>query len=170
MNTKMYREGTRVQNLQENKPNLDELKTLEAEIILDIFRAANLLGRIGGKLVVETDLKSVQQWLLLGGIEKEEGISLTELCKNTLVTKQNITGMIERLYQSNLVEKYVDELDRRVTRVKITEKGKEVLDRLKPLRSISNEKTFENFSSIELIIFASLLQKLVSTLYEQGYA
>ncbi|MDD9793522.1 MarR family winged helix-turn-helix transcriptional regulator [Priestia megaterium] len=139
----------------------------QVNTVLNIFRASNLLSRIGGKLTVKVGLSSVQQWILLGAISKQEGLSLKELREDTLVTKQNISSMVDRLRQAGYVTTYEDLSDRRITRVKLTEQGKLILEALKPLTNASNDRTFEVFEPEELVLFASLIERLVTHLSQQ---
>ncbi|KQU25067.1 MULTISPECIES: MarR family winged helix-turn-helix transcriptional regulator [Priestia] len=139
----------------------------QVNTVLNIFRASNLLSRIGGKLTVKVGLTSVQQWILLGAISKQEGLSLKELREDTLVTKQNISSMVDRLRQAGYVTTYEDLSDRRITRVKLTEQGKLILEALKPLTDASNDRTFEVFEPEELVLFASLIERLVTHLSQQ---
>lgn len=140
---------------------------LQADIVLDIFRASNLLERVGRKLAAQTGLASVQQWLLLGTISLEGELPLKDLRQNTLVTKQNITGMVERLKQGGYITTYEDPSDRRVTRVKLTDKGEQVLAMIEPMTNVSNEESFEGFNQEELEILSSFLRRLVKDLNQQ---
>jgi DNA-binding MarR family transcriptional regulator len=144
--------------------NKDEF---QANTVLDIFRASNLLSRIGGKLTAKVGLTSAQQWMLLSTISKREGLSLKDLREDTLVTKQNISKMVDRLRQEGYVTTYEDSIDRRITRVKLTEQGKQILKALKPFTSASNDRTFEIFEPEEFLVFASLLERLVTHLNQQ---
>lgn len=144
--------------------NKDEF---QANTVLDIFRASNLLARIGGKLTAKVGLTSAQQWMLLSTISKHEGLSLKELREDTLVTKQNISSMVDRLRQAGYVTTYEDSTDRRITRVKLTEQGKNILIALKPLTSASNNRSFEIFEPEELVQFSAFLERLVTHLNQQ---
>lgn len=139
----------------------------QVNTVLNIFRAANLLSRIGGKLTAKVGLTSVQQWMLLGTISKQEGLSLKDLREDTLVTKQNISSMVDRLRQAGFVTTYEDLSDRRITRVKLTEQGKQILEALKPSADASNVWTFGVFEPQEFVVFASLLERLVTHLSRQ---
>ncbi len=139
----------------------------QADTVLNIFRASNLLSRIGGKLTAKVGLPSVQQWIILSMISRNEGISLKELREDTLVTKQNISSIVERLRQAGYVTASKDLSDRRITRVKLTEQGKQILDALKPLTCTSNDRTFEIFEPEEFMVFASLIDRLVIHLSQQ---
>ncbi|MGA8942534.1 MAG: MarR family winged helix-turn-helix transcriptional regulator [Thermoactinomyces sp.] len=141
---------------------------LQASTVLNIFRASNLLSRIGGKLTAQVGLASVQQWILLGMISRNEGLSLKELCEDTLVTKQNISSIVERLHQAGYVTTCKDLSDRRITRVRLTEQGKQILKALKPITRASNDRTFEIFEPEEFMVFASLMERLVMHLGQQA--
>ncbi|WP_081413453.1 MarR family winged helix-turn-helix transcriptional regulator [Aneurinibacillus terranovensis] len=100
-------------------------------------------------------------------MRRTKGYPLKDLRQNILVTKQNISSMVDRLKQAGYVSTYEDLSDRRITRVKLTEQGKEVLQALKPLTNASNDKTFEVFESEELVVLSSLLERFVAHLNQQ---
>lgn len=137
---------------------------MAAAIVQDIFRAANLLYRMGGKISAQAGLATVQQWAILAAVAQEEGIALKDLRRNTLVTKQAITGLVERLRQGGYLKTYGDTADRRVTRVSLTEQGKTIIERLQPIQAATNRKTFSVFGENHLCEMQELLQKLVDSL------
>jgi DNA-binding MarR family transcriptional regulator len=136
----------------------------EIDIILDTFKATNLLSRWGGKLAAKCDLTSVQQWLILGAIAQPEKTSLGDLTKNTMVTKQNITKMVERMKTSGLVQTYQDSDDKRYVYVELTEKGCERLKQLEDMRTEMDGKLLSTFTEEELKTFSQLLNKLIDQL------
>lgn len=144
------------------EPN--KMAELRAGIVLDLFRASNLLERVGRNLASQVGLATVQQWLLLGTISMEGEPSLKQLAENTLVTKQNITGMVERLKQGGYIDTFEDSADRRMTRVKLLPPGEQALDSIDPITDRSNEETFKDFTPHELEQFASFLRRLVKGL------
>ncbi|MFP3668103.1 MarR family winged helix-turn-helix transcriptional regulator [Priestia sp. SIMBA_032] len=136
----------------------------KVKIIMNLLRTSTLLNRTGIKLVEGTKLASVQQWQLLGIIDRNEGISLAKLCEETLVTKQNITGLVDRLHKAELITTWTDSNDKRITRVGITSKGKETMAEMKPRTEMSNNTTFAEFSEKELDQFDDMLERLVNSL------
>ncbi|WP_160718719.1 MarR family winged helix-turn-helix transcriptional regulator [Bacillus sp. USDA818B3_A] len=143
---------------------MEEVKT---NITLDIIRLSNLLSRYGAKIVANVGLNSIQQWVILRTIIEREDISIGELKEEMLVTKQNMTGMINRLEQSNLVTLFQDPEDKRRTRVKITDEGIRVYEQLKSLRNEFNAKTYHIYNDQEIIILNDLLGRLVEHLKEE---
>lgn len=143
---------------------LENKDTEIAHVVLDVVRAANLLERLGGIYAKEAGLNSVQQYMILTMLSKEDSLSMYELRKSTLVTKQAITGLVERLNQSGYVEKYKDIDDQRVTRVSLTNKGKEALELIHPYRISGNRAAFAGLSGEEISQLSVILPKLIGHL------
>ncbi|MBO0962290.1 MarR family transcriptional regulator [Neobacillus sp. MM2021_6] len=142
------------------------MEDVKTNMTLDFFRLSNLLGRYGAKMVADVGLTSIQQWVILRTIITRGDISIGELKEEMLVTKQNMTGMIYRLQQSNLVTLFQDHEDKRRTRVKITEEGIRVYEQLKTLRNDFNAQTYHIYSDQEIMILSDLLGRLVDHLKE----
>ncbi len=142
------------------------MENLKTNITLDFLRISNLLSRYGAKMVTEVGLHSIQQWVVLRTIIAKGDISIGELKEETLVTKQNMTGMINRLQQANLVALCTDPDDKRRTRVKITEEGKRVYEQLSSLRNDFNSKTYNIYNDQEIRVLNDLLSRLIDHLKE----
>lgn len=136
----------------------------KVSIILHVLRLAAQINRMGLRLVEGTGLSSVQQWQLLGIIARNEGITLGKLSHEILVTKQNMTGLIERMQNGGWVSTWSDPSDKRITRVKITEKGREVFAMMQPRADASNTETFQDFHEEELEMMNELLERLSRSL------
>jgi DNA-binding MarR family transcriptional regulator len=140
---------------------------VKTNITLDFLRISNLLNRYGAKMVSEVGLNSIQQWVILKTIIEREDISIGELKEEMLVTKQNMTGMINRLQQSNLVTLFTDPDDKRRTRVKITEEGIRVYEQLKSLRNEFNDQTYHIYNDQEILVLSDLLGRMVEHLKKE---
>lgn len=140
------------------------MEQIKTEITLNFLRISNLMSRHGAKMVADVGLSSIQQWVILCSIALKGEISIGELKNETLVTKQNMTGMIERLQQSNLVTVFPDPQDKRRTRVKLTEQGERVYEQLKSSRYDFNQQTYQFFSDEEIVTLNNLLNRLVEHL------
>lgn len=142
------------------------MENLKTNITLDFIRISNLLSRNGSKMVADVGLNSIQQWVILRTIIEKGEISIGELKEETLVTKQNMTGMINRLQQSNLVALFPDPEDKRRTRVKITEEGNRVYEKLKSSRNDFNANTYHIYNDHEIMVLSDLLSRLIEHLKE----
>ncbi|MCH6266134.1 MULTISPECIES: MarR family winged helix-turn-helix transcriptional regulator [Neobacillus] len=142
------------------------MENLKTNITLDFMRISNLLSRYGAKMVADVGLTSIQQWVILRTIIQKGSISIGDLKEEMLVTKQNMTGMINRLQQSNLVTLYQDPEDKRRTRVNITEEGHRVYEQLSSLRNDFNAQTYHIYNDQEIVVLSDLLGRLVEHLKE----
>ncbi|WP_162515347.1 MarR family winged helix-turn-helix transcriptional regulator [Paenibacillus pinistramenti] len=142
---------------------MDHIKT---DITLDFLRISNLLSRYGAKMVADVGLSSIQQWVILSTISRKGEISIGELKKETLVTKQNMTGMVNRLHQSNLVALAPDPADKRRTIATLTEHGHQVYEQLKESRYDFNAQAYQIYDDQEIHTLSLLLGRLVEHLKE----
>ncbi|MBL0386102.1 MarR family transcriptional regulator [Tumebacillus sp. ITR2] len=108
---------------------------------------------------------SQQQWTLLSVLYRSgQGMTMTELGKNLLVTKANMTGMVDRLERDGFVSRHPDQFDRRVTKVLLTDKGKEFMLAIEGPRNEFTEEMFGDFSQEELMNFCGYLERLFGRL------
>ncbi|NYE08698.1 DNA-binding MarR family transcriptional regulator [Bacillus niacini] len=142
------------------------MENIKTNITLDFLRVSNLLCRYGAKMVADVGLTSIQQWVILRTIIEKGDISIGELKEETLVTKQNMTGMINRLQQANLVTLFSDPEDKRRTRVRVTEEGQQVYQQLSSSRNEFNSKSYSIYNEQEIIVLSNLLSRLVDHLKE----
>lgn len=98
------------------------------------FQINALLLREGNRLADRAGLTQ-QQWVLLAALPPDgagTGVPLSSLGRNLLVTKANVTGMVDRLERLGLVRRVRDGADRRVVRANLTSRGAALLKRLAP--------------------------------------
>lgn len=145
---------------------MTDYKNERLEIIDNVFRANVLLERTGHNLSSQAGLTSLHQWFILIALERVGDQSFKELGNNMLVTKQNMTGMVQRLKQNGFVTTYESPQDRRVTKVSITEEGKEVLANVNEYSVDKMERSFEGFSSQELASFGNYLERMIKNMKE----
>ncbi|WP_204604474.1 MarR family winged helix-turn-helix transcriptional regulator [Cohnella boryungensis] len=142
---------------------MDKDHPLHGHIVINLFRCSNLLERIGRKLAAEAGLTSVHQWFILSALEAGD-LSLKQLGQNTQVTKQNMTGMIERLKQGQFVATYEACGDKRMTLVRLTDKGREALARLERFEALSCATKVNRLCAEDLESFNRCLQQLVDNM------
>jgi DNA-binding MarR family transcriptional regulator len=69
---------------------------------------------------------------LLANLEREDGQTLAALSRRMLVTAGNLTGLVDRAERDGVVERRADPSDRRLSRVYLTNKGRELITQLLP--------------------------------------
>ena len=93
-----------------------------------LYQCANMLHKTGSR-AVEAEGLTTQQWAVLGALSREKaqgGISIGELARYLMVSRQNLSGLIGRMERDGHVEVTPDERDRRSRVVTMTDSGRHV--------------------------------------------
>lgn len=97
---------------------------------------------------------------MLFALYHKDGQNQKELAKRLDIKPATATVMLSRIEKSGLVERKQDLNDQRVSRVYITDKGKEVCKECADIMRQINEKMFSNFTEEEKIIMRRLLMQM----------
>lgn len=125
------------------------------------FLRFNLLSskRLEGALE-RLDLTGAQ-FYVLATIGYTGGIPFSEIGEKMMVTVSNLTGIVDRLEEKGLAVRQRDAKDRRVVRVKLTEKGSKVYKSAIPVFEKSVSQLFSPLNKSQQKGLASLLRKLI---------
>lgn len=92
----------------------------------------------------------------------ESGISLGQLAELLNVSPRNITGLVDRLEEAELVERVPDPADRRSVQARLTAAGRDRIDSIrKPAFDLQSPLT-EGFTREELVQLRHLALKLLA--------
>lgn len=105
---------------------------------------------------------------VLKNVYENEGISLRELAKKIHVRPPTVTVTIQRLEKAGLVYKKADPVDLRVSRIYLTEEGKNIQIEIKALLDESEQILTQGFSEEELAVLRSYFERIVKNLVEAG--
>ena len=107
--------------------NGDELKMeLANRIFFRLYQCANMLHKTGSRAVEEQGL-TTQQWAVMGALSRPEapdGMSVGELARYLMVSRQNLSGVISRMERDGHLTTAPDGRDRRARRITLTEDGR----------------------------------------------
>lgn len=92
-----------------------------------------------------------------------EGVTQQELAERLLVTKGNVTGVLDRLEAAGLIERRADPSDRRCNRIHLCRPGRELLARIAPDHRAVVERATGGLSHEALRALATWLRAM-----EQG--
>lgn len=106
------------------------------------------------------------QPFLLMALHKQDGMTHSELAKSLEVRPPTITNMVKRLEREGLVERRRDEDDERVSRAFLTEDGKALITRIKPIPQQIEDVAFAGFSDEERQQMGQLLERVLSNLQQ----
>lgn len=133
------------------------------------FQAANTLHTKGTQALEEFGV-TTQQWSVLGALSRpqaEHGMSVGDLSRYLLVSRQNLAGLLTRLERDGLIERTTSEEDRRSRRVVLTARGRDLWTALdKPIQAFYDEalKGISFDDRLAFIHYISLLQRNMSKL------
>ena len=97
--------------------------------------AAQLVNLLYRRLapVLEKAGVTPQQWGVLSVIAGADSpLTPAAVARELAVTKQNMTGMVERLEELGLVERIADPTDLRSSRLQLTRRGRSTIDKVTP--------------------------------------
>lgn len=102
---------------------------------------------------------TVDQALILIIIDRENKTQ-SEIADLVFKDYASMTRMIALMINKNYITKTIDEIDKRKTKLKITQGGKEVLERLKPVIQKNRETALNAISDKELKQLFKTLNKI----------
>lgn len=89
-------------------------------------------------------------------LNKEDGKSQSELADKLQIKPSTITVMLKRMEKEGIVIRRKDELDQRITRVYITEKGRQLCNEAIEVMNKVQSECFANITAEEKIILRRL--------------
>jgi DNA-binding MarR family transcriptional regulator len=101
------------------------------------------------------------QFYVLATLGYAGGLPFGDIGEKMMVTVSNLTGIVDRLEQKGLVTRERDSDDRRVIRVKLTEKGTKLYKNTIPLFEKCISQFFSPLNKAQQKELASLLRKLI---------
>lgn len=101
---------------------------------------------------------------LLHVLWEKEGRTQTELCEILKISSATIAKMVCRMENEGFITKKVDREDRRVSRIYLTEKGREVREKVKEIERTVEEICVEGFTPEEKILLKRFLKDIGNNL------
>lgn len=101
---------------------------LANRLFFRLYQCANMLHKTGTRAVEDEGL-TTQQWAVLGALsrpEAEGGLSVGDLARYLMVSRQNLSGLISRMERDGHIRSAPDGRDRRSRLITMTESGREV--------------------------------------------
>lgn len=133
-------------------------------LFLRLYQASNLMHKTGTRAVSDFGA-TTQQWAVLGALSRpavrEQGMTVKELIAFLMVSRQNLTAVLDRLEGAGLVERVrAAGRDGRLRHVRLTPEGDRVWsDMLASIRKYY-EHALMGFSTEECLSLFRLLDRL----------
>ena len=131
----------------------------EFKVVIEILRASNLLVDDLKKTLknypINTTEFSVMEFLYSKG-EK----SIQEIRDRVLLASGSATYVVDNLEKKGYVNRIVNETDKRVTYIKLTREGKDLINNIFPIHKKNTKKIFNDLTNGELITLKEILKKI----------
>ncbi len=126
---------------------------LANRLFFRLYQCANMLHKTGSRAVEEEGL-TTQQWAVLGALSREQakgGISVGELARYLMVSRQNLSGVISRMERNGVLAVVPDEQDRRSRVIRMSPEGQQLwTERALPKIRAYYERILVDFSINDL--------------------
>lgn len=133
------------------------------EALLNVYYTASMMKKKADLFFAQYALTDVQfnlLTLLYFQSGKEGGLSQAKISDMMLVNRANITSLVDRMEKAGLVARNAHKKDRRFNIVKLTTKGKALLEKVDPYYSEQIKKVMSPLSRLEMKTLMQLLEKI----------
>lgn len=148
------------------KTNITRME-LANRLFFRLYQCANMLHKTGTRAVEKEGL-TTQQWAVLGALsrpEAEGGMSVGDLARYLMVSRQNLSGLISRMERDGHIGSAPDGRDRRSRLVTMTESGREVwIMQAQPKINHYYEQALAGFSVSDITHSLHYLLKLLENM------
>jgi DNA-binding MarR family transcriptional regulator len=100
------------------------------------------------------------QWWVLAYLSREDGMTQSQLAEELDLGKVAVGGLIDRLQKSGLVRREADATDRRVNRIFLEPKSKQLIARMRKVSHVMNETILAGLAHQKLEQTASTLDTM----------
>ncbi|MBX3418684.1 MAG: MarR family transcriptional regulator [Pirellulaceae bacterium] len=136
--------------------------SLEQEATLNLWRTSDQLVNRVGQLLRQFGLTPSQYNVLRILRGAGEALPSLEIASRLIQVVPAITGLIDRLEQQSLVERERSSEDRRVVKVALTKKGRDLVDKIdEPLQDLHRD-LMGHLTRLELKTVIELMEKIRS--------
>jgi MarR family 2-MHQ and catechol resistance regulon transcriptional repressor len=154
------REAYYQDRIRQSGPQYASFDLPSAEVYLSLRRTEDMLQQTCAPYLGQYGVsKSSVNLLMLLRHGPEEGMQLHDLGELMLVSRANITGLIDHLEEKEYVTRVVDHQDRRARFARITKKGEALLDAFMPVHFRNMKEVLQGLSETEKATLLRLLKK-----------
>lgn len=165
------RESFYHERLRQSGPQYANFQLRAAELTLDLIHTCDILHQATARYFAAFGLsRSSLNILMLLRHCGADGLQLHELGELLLVSRANITGVVDHLEEKGYVKRVVDASDRRARYARITKKAEALLDEFIPVHYTNVNMLLEDLADSEKDMLIHLLGKTRASLraHENG--
>lgn len=136
---------------------------MREELIAQIIEAQRRMNRVIREHTLDSWVKlslTIPQLKSLFYISRHGRVNLSGLASGIRVTPANVTGIVDRLVEQELLTRVPDPDDRRIQWLRLTGKGEALLDNLREGRASEMHRILDRLSTDDLSVLARALDVL----------
>jgi DNA-binding MarR family transcriptional regulator len=133
-----------------------------AKIVENLLNGLPLIHRKLTSVLNEGGSKGLSHYhfAILGVLSKSNSLPVSEIGRRLMISKPQMTAIIDRLVELNLVNRHADTEDRRITHIELTTQGKEELILARQQITQNVERKLANLNKEDLELLSGALQTL----------
>lgn len=136
-------------------------------LFLRLYQASNLMHKTGTRAVSRFGA-TTQQWAVLGALARplarETGMTVKDLIRFLMVSRQNLAAVLDRLEAAGLVERVRGAGDGRLRHVRLTPAGRQVWEEMLVSIRAYYRDALADFSTEDCVLLFRLLDRLRDSL------
>jgi len=137
------------------------IKTMEHECLLNVLYTATMLYKASYVYFRQYGITDAQFNVLIQlRYEKQQDLSQADLGRRLVVNKADMTGIIDRLEKAGLVMREDHPKDRRINIIKITRKGRDIVNKLEPGYFTAVKKAMSSMSKNDMKTIIKGMEKI----------
>jgi len=105
---------------------------------------------------------SVPQWRVMAVLGRYEPISANEVCDRTVMDKVAVSRAVQAMLRRGLVERTVDNRDRRRSALRLSKRGRAIHNEIVPMALEYERRLLESLTVEERAALDSLLKRLLN--------
>lgn len=155
-----------------NKDDGGDLHDLEGvdPLSVDVFRAFKRIVRTNRQLMLRMSAEGgghPAQAGCMWVLSRHEGITQTELGRMLHIAPATVTTMLQRLERDGLVERWTDTDDQRVTRIRLTDSGRDRADAMASAHASYLDRVLGPLPEVDRRELARLLNALADNVEKE---
>ena len=133
-----------------------------------ISQMKQIQGRVFDSLLQEYGIEEFNgaQGRILYVLWQEDNLPIVELSRRTGLAKTTLTGMLDRMEASGFLNRTYDKQDRRLIKIILTARAKELNDKYKEVSDRMGEIFYKGFTQDEIKGFEETLERILNNLVE----
>ncbi|MFD2637531.1 MarR family winged helix-turn-helix transcriptional regulator [Piscibacillus salipiscarius] len=137
--------------------------TIDAKTITELEKSIRYISHIikqRGREILDHYPITPPQFVALQWLKDSGDLTIGELSKKMYLAFSTTTDLVDRMEKNGLIERVRDPRDRRVVRIHLLDKGKEIIHEVVEKRQLYLQEVLQSFSQDEIKSLHILMSKL----------